>query len=274
MRELISKRTRTEFRETLVGFTLREIEIEFENEDFTADTSFTPIVNGQRRIYIEQFYRGIDFRNPADVRRLLRVYDSIILALQRHNSAQAEVLRDHLRRDGCSEKNGAFLLPPEASHIMQMMPLTKINAPQLTAQIERIRLAVDNDPALAIGTAKELVETTCKTILGDLNATPPSSMEVGDLVKETLKHLKLLPDNIPDSAKGADAIKKTLRSLSAVVQGMAETRNLYGTGHGADGKARGLTPRHARLMAGAATTLATFLFETHEVRKASTLWAP
>src|SRR5690606_24554028 len=130
---------------------------------------------------------------------------------------------------------------------------------------------VDKDPALAIGTAKELVETTCKTILEDLGFAPSASLDAGDLVKVTLKQLKLLPDDIPDAAKGADAIRKTLRSLAALVQGLVETRNLYGTGHGGSGRARGLTPRHARLMVGAATTLATFLFETFEARSQATL---
>ena len=45
---------------------------------------------------------------------------------------------------------------------------------------------------------------------------------------------------------------------------LAELRNLYGTGHGKDGKAQLLMPRHAKLAVGAATTLATILFETHK----------
>lgn len=47
-------------------------------------------------------------------------------------------------------------------------------------------------------------------------------------------------------------------------QGMAELRNLYGTGHGPSAKTnRGIQPRHARLATGVAATLASFLFETH-----------
>ena len=42
---------------------------------------------------------------------------------------------------------------------------------------------------------------------------------------------------------------------------------MYGTGHGKDGNSAGLRPRHARLAAGAATTLAMFLFETHTETK-------
>jgi hypothetical protein len=78
--------------------------------------------------------------------------------------------------------------------------------------------------------------------------------------------LKLLPENVPNAVKGAEAMKKTLRSLGATVAGLGEMRNYYGSGHGQDGRARGLTPRHARLAVGAASTLAMFLFETHEAR--------
>jgi hypothetical protein len=134
------------------------------------------------------------------------------------------------------------------------------------AQIERIAAAIDTDPALAIGTAKELVETTCKTILTD-DGVDPGTQDLGDLVKAACKLLKLVPDGVPNEAKGADAIRKTLRSLAATVAGLGEMRNFYGSGHGQDGRAKGLSPRHARLAVGAASTLAMFLFETHEARR-------
>ena len=142
-----------------------------------------------------------------------------------------------------------------------------LTADQLNLQIERIHAAIDTDPALAIGTAKELVETTCKTILSDLGEGC-GTLDLGDLVKATTKALKLVPDGVPNEAKGADAIKKTLRSLGATVAGLGEMRNFYGSGHGQDGRARGLTPRHARLAVGAAGTLAMFLFETFDARRA------
>lgn len=39
------------------------------------------------------------------------------------------------------------------------------DAKHLAEQIRRIEHSVESDPTLAIGTAKELVETCCKTIL-------------------------------------------------------------------------------------------------------------
>ena len=45
----------------------------------------------------------------------------------------------------------------------------------LTTQITRMEAAIESDPELAIGTAKELVETACKTVLVALGATPTGS---------------------------------------------------------------------------------------------------
>ena len=63
--------------------------------------------------------------------------------------------------------------------------------------------------------------------------------------------------------KAADTVRVILKNLATIVQGLAELRNPYGTGLGHEGRARGLKLRHARLPAGAASTLALFLMETH-----------
>ncbi len=56
-------------------------------------------------------------------------------------------------------------------------------------------------------------------------------------------------------------------NLGTICNGLAELRGLYGTGHGKHGNASGLGARHAKLAVGAATTLAIFLFETHQQTK-------
>lgn len=142
-----------------------------------------------------------------------------------------------------------------------------LDAHYLHDQIQRMQSCIETDPALAIGTAKELIETCCKTILAERGKQIGGSPEVSTLTKETLKELKLIPDGVPEEARGADAVKRILRSLGSIGNDLAELRGLYGTGHGKDGRARGLTPRHAKLAVGAATTLVTFLFDTHRESK-------
>jgi len=133
-------------------------------------------------------------------------------------------------------------------------------------QITRMDVAVINDPSLAIGTAKELVETCCKTILTDRGIEFSRNADLPELVKLTSKELELTPADIPDKAKAADTIKRLLSNLATITQGVAELRNHYGTGHGKTADAKGLQSRHAKLAVGAASTLAVFLAETHNER--------
>ncbi|HZM02236.1 MAG TPA: abortive infection family protein [Candidatus Saccharimonadales bacterium] len=138
-----------------------------------------------------------------------------------------------------------------------------LDAGHLSAQIRRMESSVDADPDLAIGTAKELIETVCKTILAERGKPVLGTPHIPTLTKETFKELKLVPDGVPDSARGYEVIKRLLSNLGTVGNGLAELRGLYGSGHGKHAKSSGLKPRHAKLAVGAASSLATFLFETH-----------
>lgn len=84
-------------------------------------------------------------------------------------------------------------------------------------------------------------------------------------MKATTNLLKLTQEDILNEAKAANSIKKILGSLSSVVQGISEVRNKYASGYGKDGNFRGLQPRHAQLAVGAASTLAIYLLETHQL---------
>jgi hypothetical protein len=136
----------------------------------------------------------------------------------------------------------------------------------LAQQITRMETAVYNDPDLAIGTAKELVETCCKTILAERGVQVPRNIDFLVLVKLTTKELQLTPSDISDAARAAQIIKRLLNNLATITQGIAELRNEYGTGHGKTASTKSLKPRHAKLVVGAAATLVVFLTETHRDR--------
>ena len=137
----------------------------------------------------------------------------------------------------------------------------------LAEQIRRLESSLQTDPSLAIGTAKELIETCCKTILAERGKPVTGTPDVSTLTKETLKELRLVPEGIPDAARGSDVIRRLLSNLATIGNGLAELRGLYGTGHGKHGTATGLSARHAKLAVGAASTLTVFLFETHTETK-------
>jgi hypothetical protein len=142
--------------------------------------------------------------------------------------------------------------------------IASFNLQYIENQIRRIENSVTSDPDLAIGTSKELIESCCKTILTERSVNfEDKNDDLPKLVKLTLKELNLVPESIQDSAKGSDTIKRILSNLSSVLQGIGELRNKYGTGHGKEGNSKGLTPRHARLVAGTTATIVHFIFETH-----------
>ena len=138
-----------------------------------------------------------------------------------------------------------------------------LDANHLAEQIRRMEASIETDPPLAIGTANELIETCCKTILAERGKPISGTPDMPTLTKATMKELKLVPDDVPDSARGGDVIKRLLSNLGTIGNSLAELRGLYGTGHGKHGKTSGLSARHAKLAVGAASALATFLFETH-----------
>ncbi|MYK35769.1 MAG: abortive infection family protein, partial [Chloroflexi bacterium] len=129
-------------------------------------------------------------------------------------------------------------------------------------QLSRIEGAVSSDPELAIGSAKELIETCCKTILDERGIAIRENTDMSELVKATLKELKLTRDDIPDSRQGAETIRRIVSNLGSIASSVNDLRNWYGTGHGRTGN-RTLSPRHAQLVVGSASTLVQFLFDTH-----------
>ncbi len=218
----------------------------------------------------------------CDDATLLRFLCETIHPLVRPDTTEAELLRGmyngHLLFDGfqiVEEKRisgkpifkGLYVGVAAAPGIaIARDTLLVADSAYVTQQIIRMEESVDSDPALAIGTSKELVETCCKSILCECGVTVPKNIDLPKLVKLTSKELKLTPEDIPDEAKVAETIKHLLNSLATITQGLAELRNRYGTGHGKESKSKGLESRHAKLAVGASATLSTFLIETHIVR--------
>jgi hypothetical protein len=141
-----------------------------------------------------------------------------------------------------------------------------LDAAWMQKDIQRLENCIDVDPALAIGTAKDLVESCCKSILTARSVAFSSSADLPELTKLLTKELRLVPDAVSNEARGVETIRLILRNLSSLTKYLAELRSLYGTGHGRDGSYRGLQSRHARLAAAAAIAFIDFVSETHRLR--------
>ena len=134
----------------------------------------------------------------------------------------------------------------------------------LNPYLQRIQDDIDSDPELAIGSMKELLESLMKSILVARGETQAGNEDLPDLLKRTQKTLNLDPNDFDDSTtRGGDLVKRTLSNLGQVVNGIAQLRNLYGTGHGRR-RQSGVSPRHARLVVNSGAALAVFLVETFQ----------
>jgi hypothetical protein len=140
----------------------------------------------------------------------------------------------------------------------------KLNAEYLAQQITRMESAIDNDPELAIGTAKEFIETISKLILEQRNVPYGKNDDLQGLVKLTVKQLKVVPDGIQNKGSAEDAIKRLMNNLTSMGSSLAELRNLHGTGHGKNAAYKGLEEHQSRLAVRVATAIGVFLFEAHQ----------
>jgi hypothetical protein len=258
------------FREYLVGTSLGYIRDLFDAADIPHGTA-AETISGARRSLVEEYYAGVDWASPIDLRKVIGVFEQILGRAQEQQSVpgqerELKKLTNLLRRDGYVFENGR-LLPIGGLDLKALEGVTGgVDRTSLRDHIRRIEQNVDADPAQAIGSAKELVETVAKHVLVQYGEDPEQHDNLPQLVKHAMKLLDLSLENLPQAKKGAESIRQILAGLGQIVGGTAELRNLYGTGHGRTHSA-GLQPRHARLVVGGAATLARFLLDTLDDRK-------
>lgn len=132
----------------------------------------------------------------------------------------------------------------------------------------RIRRGLHEDPAQAIGSSKELLETVLKAVLGLHGAGPETKLDLPKLVKKANLALGLDAAGVRGSDPGAEQRRRLLGSLTQIVNSAAELRNAgFGTGHGAS-RRPALDLATARLVVSAAVAAATFYIEAHAADQA------
>ncbi len=131
-------------------------------------------------------------------------------------------------------------------------------------QVKGIEQAVVDNPALAFDLAKTLVESTCRTILGERQVAFSENDELPRLFKTTCSHLSFLPPMASGEAETRESLARTLNGLSTAVQGICELRNRCGfTSHGSGNPRAAMESVQALLAAGAADTIVGFLHRVH-----------
>ncbi len=139
----------------------------------------------------------------------------------------------------------------------------QLSSGHITAQITRMRANIVQDAPLAIGSAKEFVESICKGIL-DARQSPRTGKEdfpaLVTMTREALG-LKVNP-------KSDVTLKSMLGALGTMTNAIAELRGQVGTGHGGAPETEAPPAGVARLAVNAAVALGVFVWETHEASTA------
>ncbi|MGD1890214.1 MAG: abortive infection family protein [Cyclobacteriaceae bacterium] len=133
--------------------------------------------------------------------------------------------------------------------------VTILNDEYVRKQVRLMDDNINDNPHLTIGIAKELIETVCKTILLDKGIEIDRNWDVGRIVKETNKLLKFIPDDLHNNDVAERAILKILGGLSTIVQGIAELRNNFGSGHGHEAEFKSIEKIYAKLAADSSSQL-------------------
>lgn len=126
---------------------------------------------------------------------LLRFLCEMLHPVVRPDSAEAHrlarLLNEYLKNDGFELVEGTRLSgkPVFAARYIGTAPLPGLTAAKdvlagadpgyVASQVTRMESAINSDPDLAIGTAKELIETCCRTILRDRGVFPTTSRRPG-----------------------------------------------------------------------------------------------
>jgi hypothetical protein len=268
----ISKRTQSKFAEFASECgTLREITEAFENEGFTPDPTFQPSVFGERRALVGKYHAGIDLSDPEQQKRLLDTYVETIDSWCTRDShgrlpLGPRALVASLRRDEAPiDEQGNLISAPSLS--LDLAPFSTLtNTAVLEEHLGRMAAGIKEDPAAAIGSAKELAESVCKLVLDDYGLPSAKAAKLLELYKTAANALAISRTSVPNSARGSQASQKVLQNLATMVQSLAELRDELGLGHGRS-KTSPALERHARLACNASPTLTEFVLETWQTRK-------
>lgn len=103
--------------------------------------------------------------------------------------------------------------------------------PAIEDQLGRLRRAAD-DPALLLGTAKEMLESTAKYVLEVFSVEITAGMSFEALWFHARDRLGIHPKDVDVTQPGGEQIREILQSSWSIASKTNELRNVEGTGHG------------------------------------------
>ena len=236
MPKVFSSRTLGEFEAASASIPLRPLDRAFDGAGIRLGKD-PGGPNGARRVQFRRYLAGVNQHDPQQLDRLGAALGALIEQVAESKQA---FLVTAAERDGFVFANGVFRAATTAQLSFAVSRAEDLAL--IDDRARRLYLLANDSPKDAIGGAKALVESVCRTVLRLMGEPAPAkTADLGDIAKSTLKALE-------DDTNRALMISE-YKQLGSVVAHLAELRNL--------------SRRHARLAAGAAGTFAGFIAEAY-----------
>ncbi len=143
----------------------------------------------------------------------------------------AERSEDEVRLKAALSRSGWKLTDDGQLRTVTRADLETGGRAALDETLERLR-GSGADPALAIGTAKDLLEAVAKFVLEELGMPVAKDMDFNAIWYIARERLGILPDKVDQSLLGYKQIRAIHQSSWTIAENVNELRNLQGTGHG------------------------------------------
>ncbi|MDC5044301.1 abortive infection family protein, partial [Acinetobacter baumannii] len=135
--------------------------------------------------------------------------------------------------------------------------------PAIEAEFTRALENVNSEPREAVSAACNILESIFKVYITDEDLPEPSKQDLQNVWKIVRADLGFDPNLVQD-----DDLKRILSGILSIVDGIGAFRTHASSAHGQGRKLYNIKPRHARLAIHSAHTLALFILETWDEKRA------
>jgi len=173
-------------------------------------------------------------------------------------------LESILSRCNLSYITGGYISDGSSAPSRSLAQLIKgRDIPAIDAEFNRALANVNSEPREAVSAACNILESIFKTYIADEGLSLPNKQDLQNVWKVVRGDLGFDPNLVQD-----DDLKKILSGILSVVDGIGAFRTHASSAHGQGRKLYNVKPRHARLAIHSAHTIALFVIETWDDKRA------
>lgn len=217
---------------------------------------------GNRQVKTRRWLNHANGTMPDPLATLGKIITELMEVGPSSESEDRERVNKILNDYSLSYVKGGFIVTAGTSAIGESLEniIRARDLSGLQTEFDRIYQNIESDPAAAVTASCALLESLFKTYIDEEGLGMPAEQTLKPLWKVIRKDLKFDPALVED-----DDLKTILGGLAAIVEGTGSLRTHKGSAHGRTKRYK-IAPRHARLAAHSAFTIASFVLEAWDKR--------